>query len=140
MNAYKIAGAAALALLFSTAAQAEVVVVMSSKSPVDSLSKDQVAQIFLAKSNSLPGGAQATPIDQDEGAKAREEFYKKVTGRDAAQLKSYWSQLMFTGKAQRPKHVAGDDAVKKAVAASPGAIGYIDAGAQDASVKVVFKP
>ncbi|KMM74258.1 ABC-type phosphate transport system, periplasmic component [Xanthomonas sp. NCPPB 1128] len=140
MNAYKIAGAAALALLFSTAAQAEVVVVMSSKSPVDSLSKDQVSQIFLAKSNSLPGGAQATPIDQDEGAKAREEFYKKVTGRDAAQLKSYWSQLMFTGKAQRPKHVAGDDAVKKAVAASPGAIGYIDAGAQDASVKVVFKP
>lgn len=140
MNAYKIAGAAVLALLFSTAAQAEVVVVMSSKSPVDSLSKDQVSQIFLAKSNSLPGGAQATPIDQDEGAKAREEFYKKVTGRDAAQLKSYWSQLMFTGKAQRPKHVAGDDAVKKAVAASPGAIGYIDAGAQDASVKVVFKP
>ncbi|MDV0440424.1 hypothetical protein [Xanthomonas sacchari] len=140
MNAYKIAGAAALALLFCTAAQAEVVVVMSSKSPVDSLSKDQVSQIFLAKSNALPGGAQATPIDQDEGAKAREEFYKKVTGRDAAQLKSYWSQLMFTGKAQRPKHVAGDDAVKKAVAASPGAIGYIDAGAQDASVKVVFKP
>lgn len=139
MNAYKIAGAAALAL-FCTAAQAEVVVVMSSKSPVDSLSKDQVSQIFLAKSNSLPGGAQATPIDQDEGAKTREEFYKKVTGRDAAQLKSYWSQLMFTGKAQRPKHVAGDDAVKKAVAASPGTIGYIDAGAQDASVKVVFKP
>ena len=32
-------------------------------------------------------------------------------------MKAYWSQLMFTGKAQKPKKVAGDDAVKKAVAA-----------------------
>jgi len=142
MNAHKlIAGAVFGALLLlASPARAEVVVVMSAKAGVDTLSQAQVSQIFLAKSNSLPGGGQATPIDQEEGAAAREEFYKKVAGRDAAQLKAYWSQLMFTGKAQRPKHVDGDDAVKKAVAASPGAIGYINAGAVDASVKVVLKP
>ncbi|WP_411834779.1 phosphate ABC transporter substrate-binding protein [Pseudoxanthomonas mexicana] len=124
----------------SALAHAEVVVVMSAKSDVSSLSQAQVSQIFLAKSSSLPGGGAATPIDQDEGAAVRNEFYSKVTGKDAAQMKAYWSQLMFTGKAQRPKKVAGDDAVKKAVAASPGAIGYINAGAVDGSVKVVLKP
>ncbi len=124
----------------SMLAHAEVVVVMSAKSDVSSLSQAQVSQIFLAKSSSLPGGGAATPIDQDEGAAVRNEFYSKVTGKDAAQMKAYWSQLMFTGKAQRPKKVSSDDAVKKTVAASPGAIGYINAGAVDGSVKVVLKP
>jgi len=124
----------------SATAQAGVVVVMSPKAGVDSLTQGQVSQIFLAKSNTLPGGGAATPIDQAEGAPARDEFYKTVAGRDAAQLKSYWSQLVFTGKAKPPMKVSGDDAVKKAVAATPGAIGYIDASAADASVKVVLKP
>ncbi|WP_426788644.1 phosphate ABC transporter substrate-binding protein [Xanthomonas campestris] len=130
----------ALLSLVASCAQADVVVVMSAKGGPDSLSQAQVSQIFLAKSNSLPGGGQAVPIDQEEGVPVRDEFYKKVAARDSAQLKSYWSQLMFTGKAQRPKRVSGDDAVKKAVAATPGAIGYISAGAVDASVKVVLKP
>lgn len=55
-------------------------------------------------------------------------------------MKAYWSQLMFTGKAQRPRKVSGDAAVKSAVAGTPGAIGYISAGAVDGSVKVVLRP
>ncbi len=121
-------------------AHAEVVVIMSSKGDTGSLTKAQVSQIFLAKAAALPGGGNATPIDQDEGAAIRNEFYTKVAGKDAAQMKAYWSQLMFTGKAQRPKKVGGDAAVVKAVAAAPGTIGYVDASAVDGSVKVVLKP
>ncbi|MEA9587370.1 phosphate ABC transporter substrate-binding protein [Xanthomonas sp. WHRI 10064A] len=142
MKFSKCSAGCMLALLSSLAfsANADVVVVMSAKGGPDSLSAAQVSQIFLAKSNSLPGGGAAVPIDQEEGVAVRDEFYKKVASRDSAQLKSYWSQLMFTGKAQRPKRVSGDDAVKKAVTATPGAIGYISAAAVDASVKVVLKP
>lgn len=130
---------AALALA-SPLAHADVVVVMSSEAEVSDLSVAQVSQIFLAKSTSLPGGGAATPIDQEEGSQVRDEFYNKVARRNAAQLNSYWSQLMFTGRAQRPRRVSGDEAVKQAVAADPGAIGYIDASAVDGSVKVVLKP
>ena len=133
---------ALLAALFvaSAAAHAEVVVVMASNSNVSTLSQAQVSQIFLAKSLALPGGGSATPIDQDEGAATRNDFYSTVTGKDAAQMKAYWSQLMFTGKAQRPRKVSGDAAVKTAVAGTPGAIGYINASAVDGSVKVVLRP
>jgi ABC-type phosphate transport system substrate-binding protein len=124
----------------SLAANADVVVVVSAKSGVASLSKAQAEQIFLAKSTSLPGGGSAVPIDQDEGAAVRDEFYAKVAGKDASQIKAYWSQLLFTGKAQRPKKVSGDAAVKAAVAANPNAVGYIGAAAVDGSVKVVLKP
>lgn len=134
--------AALLAALYlsSAAAQAGVVVVMSSKSDVSSLSKAQVAQIFMAKTDALPNGRVAKPIDQAEGAAVRNEFYDKVADKSAAQMKAYWSQLTFTGKAQPPRKVSGDAAVKAALGDNPAAVGYISDAAVDGSVKVVFKP
>lgn len=129
------------ALLTATSvAQAGVVVVMSSKSDVSSLGKAQVAQIFMAKTDALPNGRVAKPVDQAEGSAVRNEFYDKVAGKSPAQMKAYWSQLTFTGKAQPPRKVSGDAAVKAALGDNPAAIGYISDGAVDGSVKVVFKP
>lgn len=124
----------------SAVAQAGVVVVMSSKSDVSALTKAQVAQIYMAKSDALPNGRVAKPIDQAEGSAVRNEFYSKVAEKNAAQMKAYWSQLTFTGKAQPPRKVSGDAAVKDALADNPAAVGYISDGAVDGSVKVVFKP
>jgi hypothetical protein len=72
-----------------------------------------------------------------ESAPIRAEFYKKATGRDAAQIKALWSRLVFSGKAQPPKELADSAAVKKAVAADPKAVGYIEKAAVDGSVKVL---
>ena len=130
----------AVLLASSSMVQAGVVVVMSSKSDVDSLSRAQVSQIFLAKTDALPNGRVAKPIDQAEGSAVRNEFYDKVADKNAAQMKAYWSQLTFTGKAQPPRKVSGDAAVKAALAENPAAVGYISDGAVDGSVKVVFKP
>lgn len=127
------------ALSINPAQAADVVVVVSAKSSVGNLSADQVSQIFLSKSTSFPNGDQATPVDQSGGS-VREEFYSKVTGKDASQLKAYWSQLMFSGKGKPPKAVPDSDEVKKLVAANPNAIGYISKSAVDSSVKVVLAP
>jgi ABC-type phosphate transport system substrate-binding protein len=113
---------------------------MSSKSDVSTLSKAQVSQIFLAKTDALPNGRVAKPVDQADGSAARNEFYDKVADKNAAQMKAYWSQLTFTGKAQPPRKVSGDAAVKAALAENPAAVGYISDAAVDGSVKVVFKP
>lgn len=130
----------ALFLLAGAPVQAGVVVVMSAKSDTNALSKAQVAQIYMAKSDALPDGKLARPIDQPEGTAVRNEFYQKVVGKDAAQMKAYWSQLVFTGKAQPPRVESGDAAVKQAVAANASALGYINENAVDGSVKVVFRP
>ena len=45
---------------------------------------------------------------------------------------------MFTGKGTPPKEYAGNAEVKKAVAADPKAIGYIDKSAVDDTVKVIL--
>ena len=131
----KIAMNAAIAAVLAftaVSAGAEVVAVVGAKSPATTMSNEQVAQFFLGKSTAM------TPIDQPDGNALRNEFYKKVADKDAAQAKSLWSKLVFTGKATPPKEVAGSAEVKKAVAADPKAIGFIEIGAVDATVKVVL--
>jgi ABC-type phosphate transport system substrate-binding protein len=127
-----IAAVLACATTSALPAMAEVVVVVNAKSAEATMSKEQVAQVFLGKSTAM------TPVDQSESAAVRTEFYKKVTDKDPSQVKSLWSKLVFTGKASMPKEVADSAAVKKAVAADPKAIGYIEKSAVDASVKAVY--
>jgi len=119
-------------LALGVPAMAEVVVVVNPKAAEASMTKDQVAQFFLGKSSAM------TPVDQPDSAPVRAEFYKKVTDKDASQVKALWSKLVFTGKATMPKEVGDSAAVKKAVAADPKAIGYIEKSAVDASVKVIY--
>lgn len=123
--------AVALALS-AVSASAEVVVVVGAKSPAATMSNEQVAQFFLGKSTSM------TPVDLPDGNPVRNEFYKKVADKDASQAKALWSKLVFTGKATPPKEYPSSADVKKAVAADPKVIGYIEKSAVDATVKVVL--
>ena len=118
---------------------AEVAVIVHPSSGVASMTDDDVARIFLGKSNNFPGGAQAVPVNQDEGSPVRDKFNEAVCKKNASQYKAYWSQLVFTGKGTPPKDAGKDAAVKALIAANPNMIGYVDASAVDSSVKVVFK-
>jgi hypothetical protein len=122
--------ALASVLVFCATAQAEVVVVMAPGAA--SLTKDQVEAIFLGRNPDLK------PVDLPVGTPTRDTFYKKATGRDEAQVKAVWSRIVFTGKGQLPKEMADAAAVKKAVAADPKLVGYIDKAAVDGTVKVVL--
>jgi ABC-type phosphate transport system substrate-binding protein len=122
---------AALALAATGAGAADLVVIANPASAT-ALTKDQVADLFLGKSQTL------APVDQSESSPVYAEFYRKATGRDVAQVKATWARLVFSGKSQAPRQLADSAAVKKAVAADPKAVGYIEKSAVDASVKVVL--
>jgi ABC-type phosphate transport system substrate-binding protein len=117
---------------FALSASAETVVIVSQKNPATRMFSEQASQFFLGKSTLF------TPIDQAEGSAIRADFYRKVADKDAAQVKALWSKLVFTGKGTPPKEHAGNAEVKKAVAADPKAIGYIDKSAVDDTVKVIL--
>jgi ABC-type phosphate transport system substrate-binding protein len=141
MHLLKRIGLTAIGLslsLASASAEADVVAVVSSKSAVTALSKSQVADIFLGKSARFPDGSQAVPIDQAEGTAVRDEFYSKFAGKSAAQIKAYWSKIIFTGRGQPPKAVSNSSETKKVVVANPNTIGYIEQNMVDASVRVLL--
>jgi ABC-type phosphate transport system substrate-binding protein len=118
--------------------KADVVAVVSAKNSLTTLSKNQVADIFLGKAVRFPDGTQALPIDQAEGTVARDEFYAKFTGKSVAQLKAHWSKIIFTGRGQPPRAVANSIEIKKLLSQSPNAIGYIEPSMVDSSVRVLL--
>lgn len=132
-----IAIAAWLALAASAAA-ADLVVVVSARSPVNALRQEQVADIFLGQIGRFPDGSEARALDQPLGSPLRNRFYARVTSKSPALLKAHWSRMIFTGRGQPPKELPNSAAVRKMVAETPGTIGYIERSALDASVKPVL--
>ena len=123
-----------------SAVNADVVAVVSSKSPVITLSKNQLMDIFLGKRTSFPDGSSAVPIDQTEGSAVRDEFYSRIAGMSPAQVKAFWAKIIFTGRGQPPKTVATSVEAKKLLVANPNTISYIDQSLVDGSVRVVLSP
>lgn len=133
---------AGLALVVSAAlcgaeTKSAVVVVVSLKSTVTSLTRDQVADLFLGKVSRLPGGAKAAPIDLPEGSPERDEFYAEFAGKSAAQVRAHWSKIIFTGRGQPPPEVPDGKTALQRVAADPSAVAYIARSQADDSVRIV---
>ena len=120
-----------LALLWAAGAMAGDIVVVIGPG-AEPLTKDQVTDIYLGRSKAFK------PLDLPESNPARDAFYRRATDRDASQDKAVWSRIIFTGQGQPPKELPDSTAVKKAVAADPKLVGYIDKADVDASVKVVL--
>jgi ABC-type phosphate transport system substrate-binding protein len=123
-------------------ARAEVVVVVSAENPVESLSRAELADIYLGRMTRFPNGESVVPVDQRETSPTHHEFYSRYLGRTPAQIKAHWSKLIFSGRGQPPRTVAGDKAVAEFVAGNHHAIGYLavdylSAGLVDKRLRVV---
>ena len=124
--------------LWSHGAEADLAVVVNLDNPSDSITVEEVINVFLGRSRQLTGGTKVIPIDQVEGEAARIEFYDKVVKKSPSQLNSYWSRLIFAGKGRSPYAVSNDQEVIEFVSANPSMIGYVDLTAVDDSVKVLL--
>lgn len=124
--------------LWSHGAEADLAVVVNLDNPSDSITVEEVINVFLGRSRQLAGGTKVIPIDQVEGEAARIEFYDKVVKKSPSQLNSYWSRLIFAGKGRPPYALSNDQEVIEFVSANPSMIGYVDLTAVDDSVKVLL--
>lgn len=112
-------------------------VIANSGVSAGSLAKDQVSQIFLKKLGKWPDGKPAVPVDQAKSAAVREAFSKAVLGRGAAAMVAFWQQQIFSGADVPPVEKATEADVIAFVKSTPGAIGYVSAGADVAGCKVI---
>lgn len=137
LNALRIAVLSTLLGIAGSHAMADVVAVVSPENPATTISKRELSNIFLGKTNRFPNGTPAVAIDQREGSAPRVAFYRGVSNMQPAEIKAHWSKMIFTGRGQPPMTVDGDEQVKKALASRPDGIGYIDSAAVDDRVKVL---
>lgn len=110
-----------------------VIVHPTNDSPI---SKATIRKIYLGKTQSFDDGSKAIPIELAKGP-ARDEFLKIYLRKGDAQLHSYWTRVLFTGKATPPKSFDTELEIKNLVAHNPNIIGFIDSSLVDSSVRVV---
>ena len=116
----------------------KIVVITHPSTGVTQLSREDVTRIFLAKTKTYPNEKPVVPVIHKEGTPTRERFESQVFQKSPMQIKAYWTRLLFTGRGNPPQTLDSDEAIKKRVAETPNAIGYINASALDDSVRAVY--
>jgi ABC-type phosphate transport system substrate-binding protein len=94
--------------------------------------------VFLGKKVAWDGAGRVTLAILKSGPVA-DEFLKGAVEMNASAFNNHWRRLAMTGGGTAPKAFDKEEELRKFVAETPGAIGFIDSGHADDSI-VVLKP
>lgn len=129
-----------LAMLVPVLAHAEsIVVVANPAAGVETLSRNDVINIFLGSFRQLPSGIAALPIDLPPGHPARAEFYRLLVGKNPAEINAYWARLIFSGRTRPPIQAQRLEDAVSMVQGSVGAITYLERSQVSGKLKIVFE-
>ena len=112
----------------------DYVLITDNSNPVTTISAKDVKNIYLGKKSVWSDGSHITVFTQTTSG-INKDFMKEMARKTPQQYSTYWKKSLFTGTGLPPKDYPSDDAIKAAVAAKPGSIGYIQASALDDTVK-----
>jgi ABC-type phosphate transport system substrate-binding protein len=105
-------------------------VIVHPGNPVESVDRAFLANVFLKRTTEWPGGGTIRPVDQAADSDARRRFSRGILGRTVAAVRSYWQQIIFSGRGLPPPELASDQAVVRYVSDNPGAVGYVSEAAE----------
>ena len=116
-------------------------VIVSANNPLTSVKRDDLARIFLKKLTRAKDGQELSPVDQSARSAVRAAFSERVLVKEGldkiSAVENYWRQQIYSGRGAPPAVKTSDDEVRKFVAATPGAIGYVGEKADLTGVKPV---
>jgi ABC-type phosphate transport system substrate-binding protein len=87
----------------------------------------------------FPRGDQAKPVALPDGSRLRGELNLTRLKAAPANVKSFWAQQQFAGGLQPLPTCNNDEAVIKAVAETPNAIGYVGVARVHGNVRAALK-
>lgn len=117
----------------------EIAVIINARSPINSLSLEEVKGIYLGEIRLL-GGKRLKPIDQQENQEIRQAFLKQVLGMSQASYLKHWIHRIFQDGIDAPILRGDSAAVIETVRESEEAIGYIwaDEALSARGIKIVL--
>ncbi len=113
----------------------EIAVVVSSANPIDTLSRDDVINIFMGRYRQYANKTTANPIDN---LAIKDKFYKALVSKTLAEVNAYWAPLIFSGRTYPPSKAINANATLQALAENSLAISYINSAEVKPITKVVF--
>ncbi len=121
-------------------AQADMVVVTSTNNDSPALSRREIINIFMGRYRFFANGQYARPLDLPSSDKNKHVFYQALTGKEQADINSYWARLILTGAALPPEEVGSEEIMLEKVAKDTHAIGYINRSRVDKRFRIIFDP
>ncbi|HEY9247790.1 MAG TPA: hypothetical protein VIO38_01600 [Rariglobus sp.] len=127
----------ALLLGLASAARAQDVSFIVNPQGADAaISADDLKAVLLGNKTKWDGGGLVKLAVLTTGA-AHDKVMHDHVQRSADQFDKYWKKLVFSGKGVMPAQAADDAAMIDYVSKTPGALGYVSAGAVTDKVKVL---
>lgn len=112
----------------------DIVVAVPTSSPVQSLSPQEVADIFLSRTHDSPA---LTPYDSGD-TDIRSQFYRRVAKLSLTRLRAYWAKKVFTGRDQPPKALSPDQ-IRTQFANNPQTISYFPVDGLPSGARIVTR-
>jgi len=112
-------------------------VIVNPQNPLSTADRKFLAEVFLKKRSRWGNNEAIRPVDLVPRASVRHEFSDKVLDRSVSAVKSYWQQIIFSGRGVPPPELGTDDEVVSYVLRYKWAIGYVSAEVDLRGAKVV---
>ena len=113
------------------------VVVVHPRNPVSSVDRKFLGDAFLKKVSRWGDDKAIRPVDATVRSPVRRRFTQDVLKRSVASVKSYWQQVIFSGRDVPPPELANDDEAVRYVTTHPQSIGYVSGAARLGDAHVV---
>ncbi len=123
--------------LLVTTACAAAIVIASPNVTEQALSKQDVKNIFLGKRTKWSDGEPIVLVVMNGSAPYNEQFLNDFVEKNASQFNLYWKKAVFTGTGSQPKGIEDPNETVNFIAASKGAIGYIDESVKPTNIKII---
>lgn len=111
--------------------------IVNPANPTSSVERRFIVDAFLKKTTRWPNDEAIRPVDLEPSSDTRRRFSEEVLKRSVPAVKSYWQQMVFSGQNIPPPELDGDEQVVRFVLRNPGGVGYVSAGANIESAKVL---
>ncbi|OQX12922.1 MAG: hypothetical protein BWK76_16960 [Desulfobulbaceae bacterium A2] len=122
------------------ASAASTRVIVHPDSNVVSLDSVALQGIFTLRDQQWPDGRPIRLLVLPDQAAAHQQFCREILGVFPHQLRRIWDRRVFSGLAPAPRVVADEETMRRQVATTPGAIGYLLHEISNEGVRVVLFP
>ena len=115
----------------------QVAVIANKTVPMDELNRTQLIDFYTYDIKKWSDGRPVIVTDLKPKNETKTVFYEYL-GKSTSRMKSIWLKMMLSGEGDPPQSIASEEEMVQKVAATPGALGFVNAAKANDSVKTLL--
>lgn len=126
------------ALLTSNIALADIVFIVNKKNAINSISKQQLKQIYTLRQKNWESGELIKVYNLKPDSKIRDQVFKKYLNKSSSDLQKHYIRVSLTSMGLPPIEISNEEDLVKVVERNTRAIGYVSKKKVSSKVKEII--